>query len=54
MGIPQIIYLCLLGVALLGQAYLHGKPKTGNYNFFDSAISLILGALLIWWGGFFK
>ena len=53
MGIPQIILLVLLGLNLLATAYLHGKPRTGNFNIFGA---LVNAGILIWLlvsGGFF-
>ena len=53
MGIPQIILLVLLGLNLLATAYLHGKPRTGNYNLLTA---LINAGIIIWLlvsGGFF-
>lgn len=50
---PQIIYLVIVLIALLLDANLHGKPKTGYHNFFTSAIGIVLGLGLLYWGGFF-
>jgi hypothetical protein len=53
MGAPQIILLVLLGFQLLMTAYMHGKPRTGEYNIF---FGLINASILIWIliaGGFF-
>lgn len=38
--IPQIIYLSLLLISLLIQAYEHGKPKQGKHNFWYNLISV--------------
>ena len=54
MGIPQIILLSLVALNLLANAYLHGKPRTGNYNLF---LGLLNAGILIWIlvaGGFFE
>jgi heme/copper-type cytochrome/quinol oxidase subunit 4 len=54
MKAPQIIILVLLIVELLLVSYLHGKEKSGNYNFWSTLIStsIIIGLLV--WGGFFN
>jgi len=54
MRAPQIIVLVLTGISLLQQAYLHGNPKKGRYNFFVAFISNICWLSLLWWGSFFK
>lgn len=54
MQIPQII---LLSLALLGtwiDAWLHGKPKDGNHNFFVSLTKRIVLLLILYYGGFFN
>ena len=54
MGTPQIILLSLVALNLLATAYLHGKPRTGNFNIFGA---LVNAGILIWIlvaGGFFK
>ena len=53
MGAPQIILIVLLGISLLVNAYLHGKPKTGKFNIF---YKLVDAGIIIWIliaGGFF-
>ena len=53
MGAPQIILIVLLGIRLLANAYMHGKPRSGTYNLFAS---LVDAGLMIWIliaGGFF-
>jgi hypothetical protein len=54
MGISQIIMVVLLALNLLFGAHLHGKEKTGNYNFWITAISVALYATLLITGGFFE
>jgi len=51
--IPQIIYLVLYGVGLLILANQHGKPKTGNHNFWITATAGLISPALLYWGGFF-
>lgn len=54
MGAPQIIYLALTGVTMLLAANVHGKAKTGKYNFWNYFINTIIAISLLYWGGFFK
>lgn len=54
MGISQIIMIILLGLNLLLGANQHGKPKTGEHNFWVVAISVGLYFLILTTGGFFK
>jgi len=54
MGTPQIILLVLLGLNLLANAYMHGKPKTGNYNLLNAFINAGIIIWLLVAGGFFK
>ena len=54
MGVPQIIVIVLSAAGLLSQAYYHGKPKEGEYNFFTQLISMAITFGLLIWGGFFK
>lgn len=55
MGTPQIILLVLMGIKLLLNAHMHGKPhETENFNFF---IAFGNAGILVWIliaGGFFK
>jgi hypothetical protein len=54
MGTIQIIMVVLLSLNLLASAYLHGREKTGKYNFFITFFSLVLYLSLLIMGGFFK
>jgi hypothetical protein len=54
MGISQIIMVVLLGLNLLFGAHLHGKEKTGNYNFWVTVISVALYMSILVTGGFFE
>lgn len=49
----QIVYLVLIFMSLLLNANQHGKPKTGNHNFWIHFISTIIVLALLYWGGFF-
>ena len=53
MHAPQIILISLIGVSLLLESYLHGKPRSGNYNIFEKIISYMIEIGLLCWGGFF-
>lgn len=53
MGWPQITVLTLMGLNLLAGAYLHGKERKGEYNFWPSAIGVVLMVFLLIQGGFF-
>ena len=50
---PQILMLVLAFIGLLINANKHGKPKTGNDNFWIHSISVILTLSILYWGGFF-
>ncbi len=54
MKAPQIIIICLYAASLLLAAYMHGKPKKDNHNFWTTFISACLYFALLAWGGFFK
>lgn len=54
MTIYAIIYLVLVGLNLLAGAYLHGKPKTGKFNFFTIALAYSISLVLLYFGGFFN
>jgi hypothetical protein len=51
--IPQIIQICIVAIVLLSQAVLDGKPRTGNHHFATSFVFILLGQLLLLWGGFY-
>lgn len=50
---PQIIYLFLVILGLGICLERHGKPKTGEYNFFVDLFSAVLAFGLLYWGNFF-
>lgn len=54
MSTPAIIYLCLIFVGLLVGANEHGKPKTGEHNFWFTFIGAAISVGLLYWGGFFS
>ena len=54
MGISQILMLALISLNLLMGAHLHGKEKTGNHNFWVTAISVALYMSILVTGGFFE
>ena len=49
----EIALLLLLLAELCLTAYLHGKPKDGNHNFFVTLVSVILAIMLYKWAGLF-
>lgn len=54
MGIPQIIVIILSALNALTIAYMHGKPKTGEYNIFSYLVSLAVTYWILIAGGFFN
>jgi len=53
MKAPQIIYIVLLGIALLLSANKHGQLKKGTWSFWTELVSTFLHLGLLYWGGFF-
>jgi len=53
-GIPQIINIILTSLVLGMSMVEHGKPKTGNENFFTTLIGVVMMNGLLYWGGFYK
>ena len=51
---PQIILVAMYLLGLGATLADHGKPKTGNNNFYISLIAYSITFFLLWWGGFFK
>ena len=49
MKIGLLIIYVLAFVNLLLMANLHGKERTGKYNFFALFIRIIIELVLIWW-----
>jgi hypothetical protein len=54
MGAPQIIYLVLMALGLLGAAYRAGKSPDGATDFFNAVVGQIITVGLLTWGGFFR
>lgn len=50
---PQYTYLAMVFIGLILTAALNGKPKTGNHNFSLSLMAVLLGAFILYSGGFF-
>ena len=50
---PQITYLVLVFIGMLLAAHEHGKPKTGNHNFWTQVTASSIGWTLLYFGGFF-
>ena len=53
MGMSQILMIIILGTNLLLGAHLHGKPKTGDYDFGVTIISVLIFTFILYFGGFF-
>lgn len=53
MNAPQITYIVLMAIALLFDANLHGKQKTGKHNFWIGVMSIAINFGIMYWGGFF-
>jgi hypothetical protein len=53
MGAPQIILIVLLGIGLLINAYMHGKPRTGKFNIFYALVNTSITLWILIAGGFF-
>lgn len=49
-----IAYICLQIVGALFLAHLHGKPHTGNHNFWGTVIAACPAWACVYFGGFFK
>lgn len=49
----QVLVLCLWVINLIFAAYMHGKPKIGNYSFIDSLCSVVITYIILYSGGFF-
>lgn len=54
MGTSQIIMLVLLATNLLFGAHYHGKPRTGEYSFWVTLISVGIYFTLLMTGGYFN
>jgi hypothetical protein len=54
MQLPQIIMIALLAMSLGVYLANHGKPKTGEYNFWVGVIATAIQTALLVWGGFFN
>jgi hypothetical protein len=55
LGIPQIIYICLMSYSILNELSRHGETKKpSKYNFFTTLISAAILITLLIYGGFFK
>lgn len=46
-----VIVMCILN--LIDEAVQHGKPKTGEHNFYVTFIATVIELLLLGAGGFF-
>jgi len=48
MQTSSIVFFSLMGVSLLLNAYMHGKPRSNN-DFWSALLSLIIIILLVGW-----
>jgi len=53
MNAPQIIWIVLGAVHLTASIIKHGQPKDQRWNAGHSAVSIVIEAGLLYWGGFF-
>jgi hypothetical protein len=53
MGMPQILVIAHWVIEIVGCAILHGRPKSGSYNFLASFICVVIEIAVLWYGGFF-
>lgn len=53
-GVPQAIWLGLMTFAVIADVCRHGKPRTGNHEAVSTVIAAIVGASLLYCGGFFS
>ena len=53
-GIPQIIQLGIMFLALGLSMAQHGKPKTGKESFWTTLVAIGIQFGILYWGGFFN
>jgi len=53
-GWPQWVYIAIIITNLLIAANVHGKPRTGNHNFWIALAGVTIGTLVIYAGGFWE
>lgn len=53
LGVPQIIWVCLVIINIVYTGVKHGKPQ-GNFNVWDTIIGSAIGIAILYWGGFFS
>lgn len=51
---PQYVVAALYALNILAVANMHGKPRSGKRNFPGTAISVSLGAWILYMGGFWS
>lgn len=54
MGIPQIIYIVLLALALGLSLAEHGELQVKRENFWTTFVSVLIQLAILYWGGFFS
>lgn len=50
----QITMVVLQAVALLVNANIHGKPRTGKHSFWITLTSCAISFAILYWGGFWS
>lgn len=53
MGIPETIYIILVGASLGTSVATHGKERTRKEDFFFTFLAQLIMCGLLYWGGFF-
>lgn len=53
MGFSQCALITLYAFSLGINLYLHGKERTGKYNFWSTLLSFLIIMVLLFMGGFF-
>lgn len=51
---PQVVVIVMLTAAMVVALVEHGKPKTGDNNFWVTCISVAVWVLVLRFGGFWK
>ncbi|WP_159452557.1 hypothetical protein [Pedobacter nyackensis] len=52
--IPQLIWFALAFIGLGINIVQHGKPKTGKHDAWTQVCALVIGAVILYYGGFFN
>lgn len=52
-GLPQFLYMALIGLNLGVVSAMHGKPRRDAYNINHTSVGAGVQIALLIWGGFF-